>query len=75
VVATVSVAEPLVEIVTVRDPVVTPKLPEAVTFTVTVRSAVGAGEADTVNEALLPSVTALPAAMLTVGTVGATGCC
>jgi len=73
VVATVSVAEPLVGIVTVREPVVTPKLPEAVTFTVTVSAADGAGEADTVNDAELPSVTSLPAAMLTVGTVGATG--
>jgi len=69
----VSVAEPVVGIVTVRDPVVTPKLPEAVTFTVTVSAADGAGEADTVNDAEPPSVTPEPAAMLTTGVDGGGG--
>jgi len=73
VVATVSVAEPVVGIVTVREPVVTPKLPDAVTFTVTVSAADGAGEADTVNDAELPSVTPEPATMLTTGVEGGGG--
>jgi len=73
VVEIVSVAEPVVGIVTVREPVVTPKLPEAVTFTVTVAAADGAGEADNVNDAELPSVTAEPATMLTTGVEGGGG--
>jgi len=69
----VSVAVPEVPIVTVREPVVTPKLPDAVTFTVTVSTVDGAGEADSVNDAELPSVTAEPATTLTTGVEGGGG--
>ena len=70
VVDTVRVAVPLVGMVTVRLPVVTPKLPDAVTFTVTVSELDGVGLAVRVNEAALPSVTSLPAVILTTGVGG-----
>ena len=42
--------------------------PVCVTVTFTVNSAAGAGEADSVNDAPVPSITSSPAAMLISGT-------
>ena len=66
-VATVRVAEPVVPIVTVCDPVETPQSPSWLTLTLTVNGAGGAGSAVIVNTALLPSVTPLPAVTLISG--------
>ena len=57
-------------IVTVCDPVETPQSPSWETLTLTVNGAVGAGSAVTVNTALLPSVTPLPAVTLISGVAG-----
>ena len=67
VVAIVSVALPLVGMVTVRDPVVTPKSPVWLTAIVTDSAAWGAGLAVKVKTALPPSVMSSPAVMLTSG--------
>ena len=67
-VETVTVALPPVPTLTVRVPVGAPKSPDCATVTLTVSGAVGAGLADTVNEASPPSVIPLPAVTLTSGT-------
>ena len=61
--------EPLGGTVTVRVPVVAPKSPDCATLTFTVTAADGGGDADTVNTALLPSVTCGPAVIDTSGGV------
>ena len=66
-VETVTVALPLVGMVTVREPVAAPNLPHWSTVSLTVSGCDGAGSADTVNEASPPSVTPLPAVTLTTG--------
>ena len=70
VVASVSVALPVVGTVTVRVPAEMPQAPSVVTATVTGRSADGAGVAVTVKVASPPSVTAAPAETVTAGVSG-----
>ena len=67
VVGTENVTLPEVGTVTVRDPVVAPKSPTALIFTPTSKPADGAGLADTVNTASVPSVTSLPPEIDTTG--------
>ena len=67
VVGTVRVALPVVGIVTVWVPVVTPKSPLWVTVVVTSNAEAGDGFAVTVNDAAAPSVTSPSEAILTVG--------
>ena len=68
VVATVNVALPVVGMVTVRAPGVTPKLPLCDTATVTVNGSCGVGLALIVKVASPPSVTPAPAVILISGT-------
>ncbi|MXX81570.1 MAG: hypothetical protein F4Y69_11175, partial [Chloroflexi bacterium] len=66
----VSVAIPLVGIVTVREPVVTPNSPCWLTVTLTESGELGAGLAVSVKLAFPPSVMAPPSVMLTTGVAG-----
>ena len=70
VVPSVSVALPLVGIVTVREPVVTPKSPPAVTVTLTVSGADGAGVAESVKVTFPPSSPPAVPLMFTSGAGG-----
>ena len=70
VVASVSVAMPVVGMVTVCGPAAMPYAPVAATVTLTARSAAGAGLAVSVKVALPPSVTAFPADSVTAGVSG-----
>ena len=70
VVAMVSVALPEVGIVTVCDPVLTPKSPPAATVTGTARSDAGAGVAVRVNVTFSPSLPPCDAVMFTSGADG-----
>ena len=70
VVAMVSVALPAAGIVTVCDPVLTPKSPLAATVTSTARSDVGAGAAVRVNVTFSPSLPPRDAVMFTSGAGG-----
>ena len=63
----VSVALPVVGMLTVCEPVVTPKSPLWATLTLTNRADAGTGLAVTVKVALPPSVMSFPAAMLISG--------
>ena len=67
-VETVNDFEPLVGTVTVRAPVVIPKLPAAVISTFAVSAVCGVGEAVIVKLAAEPSVTLPSEAMLSSGT-------
>ena len=66
-VAIVSVAVPPVPTLTVRDPVLTPKSPSAVTVTLTVSGADGAGDANSVKVASWPSSPLVAPLMFTSG--------
>ena len=70
VVLIVTVALPLVGMLTVWAPVVAPKSPSWVTVTLTDSASLGAGVAVTVNVASPPSVTPLPAVTLISGVAG-----